>query len=506
MSAQNFIKQIMQHIVLARKYRPKTFDDFYWQQGIIDILKNAIKTDKMPHAIILHGIRGNGKTTMARILSMVLNCKDVKDSYNPCLKCDSCTKIMDKNLTDIMEIDAASHNGVDDIRGILESSAYSPVDVKYKVFIIDEVHMLSKSAFNALLKTLEEPKPYVKFILATTEIKKVPKTILSRCLRFDFKRIGNRELTSYLDQIANKEKILIENDALSLIARMSEGSVRDSLTLMEQVRHISYKKTISKSCIEKILGLADDKTAVEMYFNVLSGNLKSAVNIWGKLYEDGVCCKNFLSMFLKITHSILNYKSKFDVIDIDLGNLLKVIEKVDINTVISYWQIITDTLTEIETSINERDTVEVLLIKLCYLSANNDQKTEYDNGPEPKKKLLPKDFKSMIDMINDEEAVVKGYLKQTKVISYSPPYLSLRQYGNFLYKDFISDLKSILKNETGYDWQIIIETDNTADNDFKTDNIQKSETEKTTENKNDIKEAKTDLQQSFESAFGITKS
>ena len=267
-------------IILPLKYRPKNFEELIGQESMVLSLKSALKKNKLHNAYILTGIRGVGKTTTARIISKAINCNKhfehgVQQNNEVYCECDDITK---SNHIDVLEMDAASKTGVDDIRDLLESSKYHPSVAKYKVFIIDEAHMLSKQAFNALLKTLEEPPDHLKFILATTEIKKIPITILSRCQRFDLKRIKIEEMIKYLTDISNKEDIKIDNNAIQLIAKSSEGSVRDALSILDQANIINIEKdNISAENIRKMLGLADKDKLLELITNIIDGNEKILV-------------------------------------------------------------------------------------------------------------------------------------------------------------------------------------------------------------------------------------
>src|SRR6202142_3048854 len=225
--------------VLARKYRPSDFTGLFGQEALVRTLSNAFASGRIAHAFMLTGVRGVGKTTTARIIARALNCigpdgKRTTPTIHPCGVCDSCITIAESRNVDVQEMDAASHTGIDDVREIIEGVRYAPASARYKVYIIDEVHMLSKQAFNGLLKTLEEPPPHVKFVFATTEIRKVPVTVLSRCQRFDLRRIETPELVGLLETIAKKEKVAISHDALALIARAAEGSARDGLSLLDQ--------------------------------------------------------------------------------------------------------------------------------------------------------------------------------------------------------------------------------------------------------------------------------
>ena len=254
--------------VLARKYRPQTFADLIGQETLVQILTNAITTNRIANAYLLTGVRGVGKTTTARLIAMSLNCQNRKeDSCEPCGNCDSCKSIRSDHNLDVIEMDAASKTGVDDVREIIDNVKYKPVNSLFKIFIIDEVHMLSKSAFNALLKTLEEPPEHVKFIFATTEVKKIPVTILSRCQRFDLKRVESENLSKHIKKISNLEKVKIDDDAIALLVRAGDGSVRDSISLLDQAI-INNDIAVTAETITSMLGLADRGKIYDLVENI----------------------------------------------------------------------------------------------------------------------------------------------------------------------------------------------------------------------------------------------
>jgi DNA polymerase-3 subunit gamma/tau len=276
------------YIVLSRKYRPKSLDDLVGQDVLASILKNCIDSGKVPHAFLFHGIRGIGKTTTARILARCLNCmgRDGVTS-NPCGECASCRALDIDNHLDVMEIDAASRTGVDDIREIIDSSQYAPVTGRYKIFIIDEVHMLSKSAFNALLKTLEEPPNHVKFIFATTEIQKIPETILSRCMTFNLKPISVDVIEAHILKIANLENFKIDKEAANTIAIESEGSLRDSLSLLEQAVMLANDSPITNDIVVQMIGGAKDSDIKELLDLILSAKTREALEKSCALLKNG---------------------------------------------------------------------------------------------------------------------------------------------------------------------------------------------------------------------------
>jgi DNA polymerase-3 subunit gamma/tau len=272
--------------VLARKYRPTDFTGLIGQEALVRTLSSAFATGRIAHAFMLTGVRGVGKTTTARIIARALNCigadgKGAAPTIQPCGVCEPCTSISESRNVDVQEMDAASRTGIDDIREIIEGVRYAPVAARYKVYIIDEVHMLSKQAFNGLLKTLEEPPPHVKFVFATTEIRKVPVTVLSRCQRFDLRRIDSAELAAYLAVLADKENVKIEEGALALIARAAEGSARDSLSLLDQAIAHGEGETITADTVRLMLGLADRGRVLDIFEKLMGGNLAEALGDLG---------------------------------------------------------------------------------------------------------------------------------------------------------------------------------------------------------------------------------
>ena len=277
--------------MLARKYRPATFDDLIGQDAMVRTISNAFETSRIPQAWILTGVRGVGKTTTARILARALNYELPDGSVTgPTVKMPvlglHCQAIMESRQLDVIEMDAASHNGVDDVRQINDAVRYAPVNTRYKVYILDEVHMLSGAAFNALLKTLEEPPPHAKFIFATTEIRKVPVTVLSRCQRFDLRRVDAGLLVKHLEGIADKEAIEVEPEALALIARAAEGSVRDSLSLFDQaIAHAAGP--VRAEDVRQMLGLADRTRTIDLFEALMRGDVAAALNELRAQYDTG---------------------------------------------------------------------------------------------------------------------------------------------------------------------------------------------------------------------------
>ncbi len=302
------IEGVLSYQVLARKYRSQTFDQMVGQNHISQTIMNALKNNRLPHALLFTGIRGTGKTSSARILAKSIRCTNSKN-FTPCGVCESCLEITAGRATDVIEIDGASNNGVDAIRDLRDSVMFSPSSGKYKIFIIEEVHMLSSSAFNALLKTLEEPPPHVIFIMATTEIQKIPQTILSRCQRFDFRRIPIKQLAEHLKWICTQENIQIDDKALWLLARQGEGSARDSLSLLDQVINFSTAlqgNVITDATVSEILGLTDRALVFEAFQALIHRDDKSMLALLKRLAEASVNGSLFLDDLLRLfRHSIL---------------------------------------------------------------------------------------------------------------------------------------------------------------------------------------------------------
>src|SRR5580692_6671973 len=278
----------MAYTVLARRYRSNTFDEVVGQQHIAQTLKKAIETDRLAHAYLFCGTRGTGKTSMARILAKALNCQNAKGpTPAPCGKCDSCLSIARGDDIDVIEIDAASNTGVDNVRDVIENSQYRPANSRFKIYIIDEAHMLSKQAFNALLKTLEEPPSHVKFILATTEAEKLLPTILSRCQRYDFRNIPTREIAAHLADLCKREKVKADEDALLLVAKAGAGSMRDSLSLLDRLLSIG-EKHLTADMIEQMLGLPKSQLLFDLADAIASGDVKSVLAQGNAMVQAGL--------------------------------------------------------------------------------------------------------------------------------------------------------------------------------------------------------------------------
>ena len=363
--------------VLARKYRPTDFTGLIGQEALVRTLSSAFATGRIAHAFMLSGVRGVGKTTTARIIARALNCigadgKGMAPTIQPCGVCEPCTSISESRNVDVQEMDAASRTGIDDIREIIEGVRYAPVAARYKVYIIDEVHMLSKQAFNGLLKTLEEPPPHVKFIFATTEIRKVPVTVLSRCQRFDLRRIDSAELAAYLATLAEKEKVKIEEDALALIARAAEGSARDGLSLLDQAIAHGEGDMITADTVRQMLGLADRGRVLDIFENLMGGKLAEALTDLGGLYGAGADPLAVTQDLLETTHFLTRVKVApaaqgfFDGGSGEAKRAAELAAKLSVASLTRAWQILLKGLFEVRDATRPISACEMVLIRLAH--------------------------------------------------------------------------------------------------------------------------------------------
>ena len=361
--------------VLALKYRPQTFDDLIGQEVVAETIKNAIKLNKTPNAYLFTGIRGIGKTTTARIVAKSLNCLNGIDNLCKDNLCENCEAISNSSHIDVLEMDAASKTGVDDVRDLIEFSRYGPTSAKYKIFIIDEVHMLSKQAFNALLKTLEEPPEYLKFIFATTEIKKIPITVISRCQRFDLSRIKSSELFEFIKKIKDKENGKASDDALKLIVKISEGSVRDALSLLDRgLLTLENDKELDLSAAQSIFGYFDKSQLIDLFKLILEGNENEVIKIYRKIYDQGVEPKVFINDFLELIYYFKNINfltlesTNFSLNDEEFSKIKEISNTVDSEVLILFWQFTIKTLEELDIVSSQHLSIEMFLIRLMHLS------------------------------------------------------------------------------------------------------------------------------------------
>ena len=366
-----------QYVALARKYRPQTFEDLLGQDALVQTLTNAIQNNRLHHAYILTGIRGVGKTTTARLIARAINCTgpDGKGgpTIHPCGECENCKAIAADRHIDVIELDAASKTGVDDMREILDGVRYKPTMARYKVYIIDEVHMLSKSAFNALLKTLEEPPAHVMFIFATTEIRKVPVTILSRCQRFDLQRISIETLVKLFHKVLAAENIEAEDEALHMVARAADGSARDGLSMLDQAIVLGNGK-IENATVKNMLGLADRQQTFAMYEKLLEGNVAEVLQILHQLYSDGATPMLIIQDLVDITHLLAKVKIIPDYInDSSVGEndreMCKKLNAAPISILSKIWQMLIKGISELQYANVQIDALEMILMRIAY-SAN----------------------------------------------------------------------------------------------------------------------------------------
>ena len=489
--------------VLALKYRPQVFEDLIGQDIVAETIINSIKADKLPNAYLFTGIRGVGKTTTARIVAKSLNCLNGIENLCKNELCENCEAITNSNHIDVLEMDAASKTGVDDVRDLIEFSRYGPTSSKYKIFIIDEVHMLSKQAFNALLKTLEEPPEYLKFIFATTEIKKIPITVVSRCQRFDLSRIKSLELFDFIKKIKDKEKGNVSDDALKLIVKISEGSVRDALSLLDRgLLSLEKNKELNLKEAQKIFGYFDKSQLIEIFKLILSGDEKKVIEIYRKIYDQGVEPKIFLNDFLELLYYFknINYltleSTNFSLNDQEFLSIKEMSKTIDNQVLVLYWQFTIRTLSELDLVSNQNLSIEMFLNSLMHLVSNktnndhiktsdlskpgldNENKIQFNNNSidqikniaqeknlksEIQTNVKPK-FKSPINSLDEllevctqnKEAKLKYEIeKNVNLVSFEKNRIEI-SFNDRLDKNFVKDLSLKLFEWTNERWIITL--------------------------------------------------
>ena len=445
--------------VLALKYRPQTFEDLIGQDIVGETIYNSIKDNKLPNAYLFTGIRGVGKTTIARIIAKSLNCLNGVDKICKKEFCENCKSIANSNHIDVLEMDAASKTGVDDVRDLIEFSRYGPSIARYKIFIIDEVHMLSKQAFNALLKTLEEPPEYLKFIFATTEIKKIPITVVSRCQRFDLSRIKSNELFKFIKNIKEIENGKISDDALKLIVKISEGSVRDALSLLDRALLTTDKeKELDLINAQKIFGYFDKAHLIDLFKLIFEGKDKEVLKIYRSIYDQGVEPKIFINDFLELLYYFKNINAlKFDGTNFSLNEdefsaIKEISQKVSDKTLILFWQFTIKTLEELDLVSNQNLSIEMFLIRLTYLKSLNNVSEIIDSDDNSKeinigKKKLDDNLKNQSVKNEDLIDLKSKTIGQIKNVSQErqkeqEPVKNKDQKQNFIINSF-DDLLSI---------------------------------------------------------------
>ena len=489
----------LQYVALARKYRPQTFEDLLGQDALVQTLTNAIQNNRLHHAYILTGIRGVGKTTTARLIARAINCTGVDGkggpTIHPCGECENCKAIAADRHIDVIELDAASKTGVDDMREILDGVRYKPTMARYKVYIIDEVHMLSKSAFNALLKTLEEPPSHVMFIFATTEIRKVPVTILSRCQRFDLQRISVETLVKLFHKVLSAEKIEAEEEALHIVARAADGSARDGLSMLDQAIVLGNGK-IESASVKNMLGLADRQQTFCLYEKLLEGNMPEVLSVLHQLYTDGATPMLIIQDLVDITHLLAKTKIIPDFInDATVSEndreMCKKLNSVSIAILSKIWQMLIKGISELQYANVQIDALEMILMRIAY-SANMPtpaellkelkKKSRLINVAAERKNVLPVSTSSAVGEVHIESDLIahEGIELSTtddlvKLLNAKRQMLLLYAVKNDMSfkefaegrmrialsekadKDLIANLRKFLVKETGVSWVIDID-------------------------------------------------
>ena len=360
------------YIVLARKYRPKKFSDIIGQNEVCSVIEGAIKLKRVAHAFLFSGTRGVGKTTIARILAKTLNCESLDvNTLNPCEKCSNCISIQKESNIDVIEIDAASRTGVADVREIIENINYKPVNAKKKVFIIDEVHMLSKAAFNALLKTLEEPPLDVVFIFATTETEKVPITILSRCQKFVLRRVDFNQISEHLVNISEREGFTLDLESANLISVCSEGSLRDALSILENV--LAKNQPIDIDLVRQTIGLSDHSQCLDLFEFILKGKVVEAMHKFQALYENGISTDELAKLLMTYSYNLATLKSGVknsnDFLDSKTNERLKKLSEIyEMDFITRFWELMQRYLNELSDTFDEKQCFEMTIIRICYVS------------------------------------------------------------------------------------------------------------------------------------------
>lgn len=500
-----------QYVVLARKYRPQNFEDLLGQDALVQTLTNAIQNNRLHHAYILTGIRGVGKTTTARLIARALNCTGADGkggpTIHPCGVCDNCKAIAAGRHMDVMELDAASHTGVDDIRELLDSARYAPTNARYKVYIIDEVHMLSKGAFNALLKTLEEPPAHVKFIFATTEIRKVPVTILSRCQRFDLQRLSVETLTQLFTKILANENIPAETEAFDIIAKAADGSARDGLSLLDQAIVLS-NGNINTDVVKKMLGLADRSQTLTLFENLVNGNMEAVLKDISEQYTNGATPMIVLQDLINITHDLAKVKiipallNSTSLSEIEKKTFATLSTSCSLAVLSKIWQMLIKGISEINMAPSAVEALEMILLRVAYSASLptpyeilNEVKKNSDlvgtgsvysgqssllqnsaaaapvsvppSGTEKKNDLTATVSAGETSGFNTVEDLLR-YLEGTKkaLIEYSIKHdVCIREFSDghiamniapAIHQDFIMNLHKLLSEATGRQWEIEI--------------------------------------------------
>ena len=523
----------MNYKVLARKYRPQNFQELIGQDILVNTLKNALNDGRLAHAFLLTGIRGIGKTTTARIIAKAFNCEgnnNNKPTFEICNNCGPCKAITKGNSLDVIEIDAASKTGVDNIREIIESVMYSTNEMRFKIYIIDEVHMLSTAAFNALLKTLEEPPNNTKFIFATTETKKIPATIISRCQRFDLKRIDDEVLINHLKSICVKEDITIDDESLKQISSSSEGSMRDALSILDQVAALSNNQ-IQITELRQLLGIRSKLDFIKLYKFCLDAKASEALDYYYQLIQDSTDPSDILNSLISICSDACKFVVNNNLLDEHVNEFKKISEH-GITKLLRSWQVLIKGLDETKSGTNQIEIVSIIIVKLCYTSStpmpeelikkldkkisnnstnqtstktienkNIDQKITTSEILESNKKYQPIKNENKVDSENDRnienkislnnfeelltflienrEALLHAQLVNNVVIdSFESGKISMKISENCTF-DVVKHLSKFLQDKTGLKWVIeeVQKTDNKTHEEIKDINFEKKKKE-----------------------------
>ena len=523
----------MNYKVLARKYRPQNFQELIGQDILVNTLKNALNDGRLAHAFLLTGIRGIGKTTTARIIAKAFNCEgnnNQKPTFEICNNCGPCNAITKGNSLDVIEIDAASKTGVDNIREIIESVMYSTNEMRFKIYIIDEVHMLSTAAFNALLKTLEEPPNNTKFIFATTETKKIPATIISRCQRFDLKRIDDEVLINHLKSICVKEDITVDDESLKQISTSSEGSMRDALSILDQVAALSNNQIQIKE-LRQLLGIRSKLDFIKLYKFCLDAEASEALNYYYQLIQDSTDPSDILNSLISICSDACKFAVNNNLLDEHIDEFKKISEH-GITKLLRSWQVLIKGLDETKSGTNQIEIVSIIIVKLCYTSSTpmpeelikkldkkisnnstnqastktienknidqkittseilesnekyqpikNENKADSENDRNIENKISLNNFEELLTfLIENREALLHAQLVNNVVIdSFENGKISMKISENCSF-DVVKHLSKFLQDKTGLKWVIeeVQKTDNKTHEEIKDINFEKKKKE-----------------------------